>query len=97
MSFPGSQFTPISGRIKSFTSGPTTETLLIIGTAVDGPLNLPIKITDAAEAERLFGPATYTGDYLNPVSSTADDKNNGASLPKAFAQAIAAGPICIFK
>lgn len=91
MPYPGSDFTTISGKIKAFTSGPTTEKLLIIGTAVDGPQNLPIRVTDAAAAERLFGPATYTNGYKNPVTGTADDKTSGATIPLAIAQAIAAG------
>jgi hypothetical protein len=91
MPYPGSDFTTISGKIKAFTSGPTTERLLIIGTAVDGPLNSPIRISDATEAERIFGPGTYSNGYKNPVTSTTDDANNGATLPRAFAQAIAAG------
>ena len=91
MPYPGSDFTTISGKIKAFTSGPTTERLLIIGTAVDGPVNLPVKVSDAATAERLFGPATYSNGYKNPIGSTADDKNNGATIPRAVAQAIAGG------
>ncbi len=89
--YPGSNFTTISGKIKAFTSGPTTERLLIIGTAVDGPLNIPVRVDDTAAAERVFGPATYTNGYKNPTTSTADDAENGASIPKAIAQAIAAG------
>jgi len=91
MPYPGSDFTTISGKIKAFTSGPTTERLLIIGTAVDGPVNLPVKVSDAATAERLFGPATYSNGYKNPIGGTADDKNNGATIPRAVAQAIAGG------
>ena len=96
MPYPGSDFTTISGKIKAFTTGPTTERLLIIGTAVDGPLNLPIKVSDAATAERLFGPATYSNGYKNPIGGAVDDKNNGATLPRAIAQAIAGGCTDIF-
>jgi hypothetical protein len=91
MPYPGSDFTTISGKIKAFTSGPTTERLLIIGTALDGPLNVPVRVTDAAEAERIFGPATYSNGYKSPITATADDKNSGATIPRAIAQAIAGG------
>lgn len=91
MPYPGSDFTTISGKIKAFTTGPTTERLLIIGTAVDGPINKAVRIDDTAAAERIFGPVTYSNGYKNPVSSLADDKDNGATIPKAIAQAIAAG------
>lgn len=91
MPYPGSDFTTIGGKIKAFTSGPTTERLLIIGTSVDGPLNFPVKITDITTAERIFGPATYSNGYKNPMSGSADDKNNGSTIPRAIAQAVAGG------
>lgn len=91
MPYPGSDFTTISGKIKAFVSGPTTEKLLIIGTAVDGPLNTPVRVTNTTDAERVFGPASYSKGYKNPVTSLADDADNGASIPRAIAQAIAAG------
>lgn len=91
MPYPGADFTTISGKIKAFINGPTTERLLILGTAVDGPLNVPVRVEDASVAERIFGPATYSNGYKNPITSTADDAVNGASIPKAIAQAMAAG------
>lgn len=91
MAVPGSNFITKSGKIKAFTSGPTTERLLIIGTAQDGPLNTPVPVTNTSVAERTFGPVTYSGGYKNPVTSSSDDRDAGASIPRAVQQAIAAG------
>jgi hypothetical protein len=65
--------------------------LLIIGTAVDGPINRPIRITDAQQAEKIFGPANYSKGYKDPITSTESGNPNGATIPKAIGQAIAAG------
>jgi hypothetical protein len=89
--FPGSNFTTISGKIKAQVTGPTTERLLIIGTALDGPLNVPQQINDYNQAQKIFGYANYQYDYLDPNDNTASGKDAGTTLPQAISQAIAAG------
>jgi hypothetical protein len=79
------------GKIKQIVEGPSTNTLLIIGTAQDGPLNSPVRITDGTQAERVFGPANYSKGYLDPTTGTESNKYAGSTLPLAIAQAIAAG------
>jgi hypothetical protein len=91
MNYPGPHFTTIGGRIRGPVTGPTTERLLIIGTALDGPINRPIRVDDALVAERLFGPANYSQGYLDPNTSTESGKDAGASIPTAIQQALAAG------
>lgn len=93
--YPGSNFTIISDKIKSFVSGPDTETLLIIGTSQDGPLNVPISITSIQEAESYFGPATYSAGFSNPKTNSEDSADAHSSLVKAVAQAIGAGTTSI--
>jgi len=88
---PGITFTTIGGKIKQIVEGPTTNSLLIIGTALDGPLNKPVRIDDATQAEKLFGPANYSNSYLDPITGTETGKYAGATLPLAIAQAISAG------
>lgn len=89
--YPGTTFTTIGGKIKQIVEGPSTERLLIIGTALDGPLNTPVRVEDAAQAERVFGPANYSKGYKDPTTSTESGKPAGATIPLAVAQAIAAG------
>lgn len=94
--YPGTRFNAIGGKIRATNNGPSTETLLIIGTAVDGPLNRPVLIDNAAQAQRVFGPARYSGGYVDPNTSTESGNPNGASLPLAIAQALSAGAGSIY-
>lgn len=91
MPYPGAWFITNGGEIAGNVQGPTTEKMLIIGTAVDGPLNIPVRITDSRQAERVFGPALYGRGYKDPNTSTESGKPNGASLPLAIAEAVAGG------
>ena len=89
--YPGTSYTTLGGKIKQTIQGPSTLTLLLIGTAQDGPLNTPIIVRSAAEAERVFGPANYQNGHKDPTTGTESGKAAGATLPLAIAQAIAAG------
>lgn len=89
--YPGTVWSTIGGKVKAITQGPTTERLVIIGTAVDGPLNKPMPITDVSQAEQIFGPLTYSKGYKDPNTGTESGETNGASLPLAIAQALTAG------
>lgn len=89
--YPGTTFTVLGSKIRQIVQGPTTETLLIIGTAQDGPLNVPVRIEDTAQAERVFGPANYSKGFKDPTTSTETGKPAGATLPLAISQALAAG------
>lgn len=91
MAFPGISFTTIGGKIKAVRSTPSTEPLLIIGTALDGPKNRPVRIENAAQAESVFGPPVYKNGYANPDTGVEDRRYSGATLPLAIAQALSAG------
>jgi hypothetical protein len=58
---------------------PATDSILLLGTAIDGPILEPVAV-DAATVELLFGKA------INPNGTP-----NGSTLVKAFEQAYAAG------
>ncbi len=91
MSYPGIITNFRGATIKDVVSGPTKERQLIIGTALDGPLNMPVRIKDARMAERIFGPATYSNGYTDPSTDTDKGKPANASLPIAISQALAGG------
>ena len=80
MSYPGTTFNLVGGKIQADTTGPTTETVLVIGTAVDGPLNTPIPIDSLSQLALVFGPANYSQGYLDPNTGTETDKPNGGTL-----------------
>lgn len=89
---PGHTFIgPNGGKIKQSITGSPTERLLIIGTAVDGPINSPVTVTTGQDIVKWFGPAKYTNDYLDPNTNTETGRPNGATIPLAVNQALAAG------
>lgn len=88
---PGFTFTTIGRKLNISNVEPTTNRLLILGTAVDGPLNRPMRVEDPAQIEQIFGPVVYSKGYLDPNDSTESGKDTGATLPLAAATAIAAG------
>ena len=87
---PGFGYQIIGGQFQLVQTGTPTERLLIIGTSVDGPLNVPVQITDNTSAS-IFGPPIYSGSYIDPITSTASGNRNFASLPIAIAEAQAGG------
>jgi hypothetical protein len=68
-----------------------TESLVIIGPALDGPSNVPVRISGAAQAESVFGPMVYKSQYVNPVTSTADNTVSYNELLRAYHEASRAG------
>ncbi len=72
---------------------PTTvsESLLIIGTALDGPSGVPVPVSDMATALAVFGPMVFKDEYVNPANNTADGSRAYADLVEAIERALAAG------
>jgi len=66
-------------KIKSDPTPPTTESILILGTAMDGPVNTPVSV-DPSSAELIFG-----------KSAATNGRSNGSTLMLAFEEAWAAG------
>lgn len=91
MPYPGFQFTTIGGKIQQIVEAPTTERLLILGTALDGPLNTPIRVTSMLDVEAMFGPAVYINGYVDPITGTNSGQNAMSSLSLAAAAAFEAG------
>lgn len=79
---------------------PTTERLLIIGPALDGPINTPILMTDGNAAIATFGPMVYTPNYFDPNTAAAGVEAqkvwSGNYLVRAFLEAQAAGAANIY-
>lgn len=84
---PGHEVILLDGgfRISEPQVSATGETVLILGTAVDGPLNTPIRIRRPLEVEEIFG--TYVDD---------EGRWNGANLVLGFNQAYAGGARSIY-
>jgi len=78
-------------RLVPVTPQNQTETVLIIGTAQDGPAGEPIEIDSPAQAGRIFGPADYRNGYKSPVTDTSNGSDAGATLVRAIQRAIDSG------
>jgi len=88
---PGFMFTYRDGGLVPAQLAPSTEALLIIGNALDGPAGVPVKVSNLAQAEVVFGPLIYSGDYLNPQTGVADGAYADNNLVKALGEAVGAG------
>lgn len=89
--FPGIRYQTIGGIYKPVIVGATTERVTIIGTAVDGPLNVPTPVADSVSFARAFGPAIYSRGYKDPNTGAESGVPNGASLPIAVGEALKGG------
>lgn len=96
MTVPGITFHSLGGTIKQILDAPKTEALLIIGTALDGPKNRPIRVTNATQVEKVFGPPVYKDGYIDPTTGTESGKRAGATIPLAVNQALSVGASNIY-
>ena len=76
---PGYQTVLTGGNMVITSNVATTQSVLLIGTAVDGPVNQPIRITSLTQAEAVFGPMAAGG------------VRNGSTLVSGFQEAVEAG------
>lgn len=68
-----------------------TDSLLIFGPALDGPTNKPVRVSSQSNAETIFGPLTYKGNYVSPNTDTADGLYSFNELVRAYSEAVRAG------
>lgn len=95
MAIPGFTFITNGGTINLTPSAGVSSNLLLIGTAVDGPINEPINVRSYEDYVRLFGPSTYTRGYTNS-NNIESNEFNGSSLAFAVQQAFRAGATNIY-
>lgn len=79
------------GLLVPVIEGSLTDTVLVIGTAVDGPSGEPVRI-NLSSAETLFGPLIYD-TYYTPYTSTGltVGNYNGNSLLKGLNEVVQGG------
>jgi len=88
---PGLMFRLVDGNLTPVVTVSSTENLLIIGNALDGPVNTPVVARNLADIGTKFGPLTYTGDYINPQTGVADGAYADNNLVKAVNEALLGG------
>lgn len=88
---PGYSFTLREGNIVPVLTTTITDSLMIIGTALDGPVNTPITLSNLDTAINVFGPMIFKGEYKNPDTGSADNTRSSNDLVEAVERALAAG------
>ena len=87
----GYSFTLREGNIVPVLTTTVTDSLMIIGTALDGPANTPVTLSDLTTATNIFGPVVFKNEYKNPATGVADGARSGNDLVEAIERALAAG------
>lgn len=91
---PGVMFHISDNKRTTVINEPITDTVLIIGTAVDGPINKPIRVS-ARSASQIFGPMAFDKQYPSASKGASGDPNigkyNGNDLIKAFNDVVLGG------
>lgn len=88
---PGYSFTLREGNIVPVLTTTITDSLMIIGTALDGPVNTPVTLSDLDTASSVFGPMVFRAEYKNPDTGVADNARSSNDLVEAVERALAAG------
>ena len=88
---PGYTFSLREGALIPVLNTTITDTLLVIGTALDGPSNTPVALNDLTTAIATFGPMVFRDEYLNPDTGSADNARSHNDLVEAIERALAAG------
>jgi hypothetical protein len=96
---PGIIFGVRDGGIVPVQTTPTTDSILIIGCAVDGPVGVIRSIQNPSDIEREFGPLIYDRNNLSPKSKKINGaytdplsgQYNGNSIARSAVEAINAG------
>lgn len=80
------------GRLSVPSQDRTPEAVLILGTAVDGPIDADVRVDSYDSFRRMFGPADYKDGYKDPNTSAVNPREpNGATLPRAVYTALQEG------
>lgn len=92
MALPGFNTDIRDGYVVPAATPPSTEKITIIGMALDGPVDKPMRVSSFSEAERLFGPIVYKNGYKDCSASPAESGAwSGNSLIQAAWEAFSAG------
>lgn len=63
---PGVKYITHGGSVTTTPPPPSGDTLLIVGQALDGPVNYPMTLTSIPNINKLFGPTVYDQYYTSP-------------------------------
>lgn len=84
-------FTTKEGGLQLVRTRPTSDLVLIVGPAVDGPTEQIVPLDTIPVVESLFGPVQFTDDYARPAGVAQEDPFNGNHLLKALKEVMSGG------
>jgi hypothetical protein len=93
---PSIQFTTHNGGLALVRTRPSTDRLIIIAPAVDGPTEQIIDAQTIVSPENLYGPINFTSSYTRPSGVGSAELFNGNHLMKAVREAMSAGAASIY-
>jgi hypothetical protein len=74
---PGVNFSTVDGNLVIVRDRPLTDSVLIIGPALDGPTDVIIPATAlAGNVEKVYGPISYSPNFVGPNGETSGPTNN---------------------
>jgi hypothetical protein len=86
---PGFEFVTQDGQMIAVRDRPLTESVLIIGPALDGPTDRILQVNNIQDLEFIYGKMTFDSSYIGPAGQTAGYSGNG--LLKAIREVAAGG------
>lgn len=86
---PGVDLIVVDGQLVAVTERPPTESVLIIGPALDGPTDRPLRLANQAVIETVYGPVSFNNDYSGPNGETTGYSGN--ALVKALREVQSGG------
>lgn len=79
----------VDGQLIAVGDRPLTDSVLIIGPAIDGPTDQPVRVNNLSSIEALYGPIKFGGDYLGSAGESTGYSGN--ALVKGVREAMLGG------
>jgi hypothetical protein len=91
LNLPGFSFSLREGYLVSVPRFTETDSVVVIGCALDGPEGIPVTINSPTEAYRVFGPVVYKDEYVPPSTAYASGDFSGNTLVRDIEALFRAG------
>src|SRR5205809_1143747 len=86
---PQVEFVTIGGQLVAIQGRPLTQSVLIVGPALDGPTDRELFVNNIADVEFIYGKMAFDNVYIGPNGETQGYSGNG--LIKALREVAAGG------
>ncbi len=76
LNLPRIELTTLDGQLVALNDRPPTESVLIIGNALDGPVDRPVRVNSIQAIEHLYGPVVFNSQYKGASNETSGYSGN---------------------